>query len=168
MSSNSAVFTQTEDLYLHHHSWLVGWLQRRLGCSETSLDLAQDTFVRLLNKSELIAVREPRAYLSTIAHSLAVNHLRRRDVEKAYLETLALQDAPVVPSLEEQNLTIEALTTIITVLEGLPTRACEVFLLAQVEGLAYKQIAARLEITVNMVQKDMIKAMARCYAAVYS
>ena len=32
-----------ERLYLEHHGWLLGWLRRRLECSETAADLAHDT-----------------------------------------------------------------------------------------------------------------------------
>ncbi|MBV8624203.1 MAG: RNA polymerase subunit sigma, partial [Herbaspirillum sp.] len=34
-----------EALYCDHHSWLQGWLRRRLGNSEQAADLAQDTFL---------------------------------------------------------------------------------------------------------------------------
>ena len=36
-------------LYHAHHAWLRGWLSRRTGCREHAADLAQETFVRLLN-----------------------------------------------------------------------------------------------------------------------
>ncbi len=166
-SASSAVCDQTEALYLLHRTWLVRWLRRRLGCSETSADLAQDTFVRLLRKPTAAPVRKPRAYLRTIAHGLAVNHLRRRDVEQAYLAALAARPEQLAPSPEESELAIEALTKLVGALEGLPQRACEVFLLSQMEGLAYRQIAECLGITVNVVQKDMIKAMKCCYGAIY-
>lgn len=41
-----------EDLYSGHHGWLRSWLQKRLQCSETAADLAQDTFVRILLKEQ--------------------------------------------------------------------------------------------------------------------
>ncbi|MGY1952592.1 sigma factor-like helix-turn-helix DNA-binding protein [Pseudomonas pergaminensis] len=37
-------------LYQAHHSWLRGWLSRRTGCREHAADLAQETFVRLLDQ----------------------------------------------------------------------------------------------------------------------
>ena len=43
----------------------------------------------------------------------------------------------------------------------------EVFLLSQLEGLTYPQIAQRLQLSVNVVQKAMLKAYRHCYAAVY-
>ena len=161
------VCQQTEALYHSHHDWLVRWLYHRLNCIDTAADLAHDTFVRLLGKSELAPIREPRAYLGTIAHGLAVNYLRRCDVERAYLQALAAQETPLMPSLEERELVIEAINLILRAFDGLPKRAQEIFTLSQIEGLSYRQIAEQLDITVNIVQKDMIKAMTCCYAAIY-
>ena len=56
-------------LYQAHHSWLRGWLSRRTGCHERAADLAQDTFVRLLNARQQQTLQQPRAYLSSIARS---------------------------------------------------------------------------------------------------
>lgn len=50
-------------LYHAHHSWLVSWLNRRLGCVHNANDLAHDTFLRLITKSLSISqVDEPRAF----------------------------------------------------------------------------------------------------------
>ncbi|HSC68242.1 MAG TPA: sigma factor, partial [Cellvibrio sp.] len=81
-----------QSLYAHHHRWLYHWLRRRMGCSHTAADLAQDTFVRVLaRRSELGSrpVQEPRAYLWTVAKGLVVDHVRRRSLEQAYMEALA-------------------------------------------------------------------------------
>ena len=166
-SNVNAAHCRTEALYLSHHTWLLGWLYRRLGCSDTSADLAHDTFLRLLRKSDAPNIKEPRAYLSTVAHGLVVNHWRRKDIEKAYLKALAARPEPLAPSPEERELVIEALKAAVAILDGLPQRAREIFMLSQMDGLTYPQIAQRLGITVNIVQKDMIKAMSRCYLAVY-
>ena len=78
-------------LYRAHHGWLHGWLRAKLGNAFDAADLAQDTFLRVLrHRHELDALREPRAYLTTIAKRLLMNHHRRRSVEQAYLEALAI------------------------------------------------------------------------------
>src|SRR6218665_1313956 len=90
-----------ESLYTHHHGWLQGWLRRRLGDSWDAADVAQDVFMRLLTRRAPAAamdLRTPRAYLSTIAHGLVVDHWRRRELERAWLETLAQLPEPQAPS----------------------------------------------------------------------
>ncbi|MFJ2982807.1 MULTISPECIES: sigma-70 family RNA polymerase sigma factor [unclassified Pseudomonas] len=155
------------DLYLQHHSWVVSLLRRRLGNREQALDLAQDTFVRLL-RSELPApLREPRAYLSTVAGRLCLQHFRRQALERAYLESLAALEPQHQPSEETRLLVLEALDAVGQVLDGLGSRVREVFLLSQLDGLTYAQIGERLGLTVNVVQKAMLKAYRHCYAEVY-
>lgn len=48
------------ELYTDHHTWLHGWLRRKLGCSHRAADLAHDTFLRLLNRQEPVAIQEDR------------------------------------------------------------------------------------------------------------
>lgn len=150
-------------LYADHHGWLSGWLRKRLGCAENAADLAQDTFVRLLAKShEVAAIREPRAYLSTIAHGLLVNFWRRQDIERAYLEALALQPEAVTPSPETRELILETLLAIDAMLQRLPGKVREAFLLAQLEGLTYAAIGKHLGVSERMVKKYMAQAMLHC------
>lgn len=153
-------------LYRHHHGWLHSWLRKRLGCSEQAADLAQDTFLRMLGRRhEQIDLRQPRAYLATIARGLLVNHWRHLELERAWSETLAALPPALAPSLEEQHLAREALCQVARLLEGLPARTSEIFLLSQLDGLSYPQISRQLGISINVVQKAMLKAMRHCYQA---
>lgn len=154
-------------LYRSHHGWLVGLLRRKLGDIDNAADLAQDTFIRLLTAKDCGCLREPRAYLTTISSRLTAQYFRRRALERAYLEALAHLPEEAAPSPENQLLMIEALTAVSLVLEALPERTREIFLLSQLDGLTYSAIASRLGITVNVVQKAMVKAFQHCYAVVY-
>ena len=96
---------QVDLLYQAHHRWLRGWLGARVGCREHAADLAQDTFVRLLKARQVSPLKEPRAYLSSIARGLMIDQFRRRALENAYLESLASLPEQEAPS-EEQRLVI--------------------------------------------------------------
>ena len=74
-------------LYESHNLWLTSWLSKKLGCRTDATDLAHDTFLRVLSRQNLQDIVEPRAYLTTIAHGLMVNHLRRRDSNVPTLRT---------------------------------------------------------------------------------
>jgi len=92
-------------LYSDHHGWLKSWLRRRVDCSEQAADLAHDTFLRLLNRPrELDALRQPRAYLATIARGLMINLWQRQELERAWLESLQVLAPELTPTLEEQYL----------------------------------------------------------------
>lgn len=150
-------------LYSDHNGWLNGWLRRRLGCAHNAADLAQDTFVRLLSSPEnLASLRQPRAYLSTIAHGLVVNFWRRQSVERAYLEALAAQPEALAPSPEERELIVETLLAIDAMLLRLPSKVRQAFLLSQLDGLTYAVIAQRLSVSERMIKKYMAQAMLHC------
>ena len=82
-------------LYNDHNSWLKGWLRVRLGNTADACDLAQDTFLRVMTARHDAPIREPRGYLSAIARSLLIDKVRRRTIEQAYLQALALKPEPV-------------------------------------------------------------------------
>ncbi len=163
--STSSPHAGFDHLYTTHHSWLQSWIWRRLGHGNDAPDLAHDVFLRVLDSCRLTELREPRAYLTTVAHGVVVNHLRRRDIERAYLDALAAQPEASAPSAETLAILVETLTAVARLLDGLPARVREAFLLSQLDGLTYAQIAARLDTTVNMVQKYMVRALHHCYLA---
>lgn len=152
-------------LYSDHHGWLVGWLRRRLGNPCDAADLAQDTFVRVLGKPQsLQGVREPRAWLTTIAHGLVVDHTRRAALERACLDAIASLPEPLAPSAEERHLLIESLVRMDNLLAGLPAKARSAFLLSRLEGLSYPQIAQQLGVCLSSVEKYMATAIRHCLA----
>ncbi|MGE6663017.1 sigma-70 family RNA polymerase sigma factor [Pseudomonas sp. NPDC077408] len=150
-------------LYVDHQGWLNGWLRRQLGCNQRAADLAQDTFVRVLSKDQgLDAIREPRAYLHTIARGLLINHWRRRQIEQAYLEAIALQPEAVAPSPESQALVVETLMQVEAMLARLPEKVRRAFLLSQLHGMTYASIGLELGVSERMVKKYMAQAMLHC------
>ena len=156
-------------LYRDHHSWLQAFLCRRLGNTQDAADLAQDTFERILTAPDHIAEKqaawqldEPRAYLSVIAKRLVSNLFRRRSLEQAYLDTLLLVPEPQAPSEEQRYLILESLQQIDAMLGSLSERTRAAFLMAQLEGLAYAQIAERLAVSERSVKRYVAEGLARC------
>ncbi|CAN5587060.1 sigma-70 family RNA polymerase sigma factor [soil metagenome] len=165
----SAPHPQIRILYSNHHGWLQSWLARRLGNAADAADLAQDTFVRLLAAPEGTPekqgdwqLREPRAYLTLIAKRLVANLYRRRSLEQTYLDALALMPEPTAPSPEQQAIILETLQEIDAMLDGLAAPVRSAFLMAQLEGLGYAEIAAKLSVSERTVKRYMAEAMARC------
>lgn len=155
----------TQALYLQHHGWLVARLRRKLGCAWDAADLAQSTFVRVLTARGQPAdtLAEPRAYLTTIAQRLLANHLRRRQIERAYLDALATLPEPVAPPPDARLMVLETLVAIDRLLDGLPLAARKAFLLWRLEELTQEQIAAQLGISRTSVRRHLAAAAERCY-----
>ncbi len=154
-----------EGLYLVHRRWLTEWLRSRLGCPDNAADLAQDTFMRLLSAREIAPIREPRAFLTTVAKRVLFNHYRRQDLERAYLEALSQMPEPLAPSEEHRAIILQTLLDLDALLDGLPVLVKRAFLLAQVEGLGYQDIADELGISLATVKRYLHKAAMRCYFA---
>lgn len=154
-----------QSLYAEHHPWLCAWLRKRLGCFDHAADLAQDTFIRVLLQRKAPELREPRAYLSSVARSLMIDSFRRRALEQAYLETLAARPEALDVSPEARFLIIETLLEIDRLLDGLGARTREIFLLSQLDGLSYVEIGRQLNVSVNTVKKHAVRALTHCLLA---
>lgn len=153
------------ELYSHNHGWLVGWLRGKLGNAFDAADIAQDTYMRVLVSGRVPEhASQSRAYLARIAKHLVVDLHRRRRLEYAYTEALALLPAAQMPSLEERAIALETLCRLDAALDRLPRRVREAFLLSQFDGLTYSAIAQQLDVSVGAVRKYMLQAAQACFA----
>lgn len=145
------------------YAWLKSKLQRRVGSAADAEDLASSSFAELAGVQDPNTVREPRAFLTVIAQRLTFEMWRRRDLERAYLETLAGQEESVVPSAESVAEFTQALLLVDQALTGLSPKAKSAFIFSQIDGLTHAEIAERLDVSVSMVRKYIAQALARCY-----
>ncbi|MDQ8032687.1 MAG: sigma-70 family RNA polymerase sigma factor [Bordetella sp.] len=171
MGTDTGVQQQFHALYRDHHSWLFGWLRRRLGCSHHAADLAHDTFERLLasrdllmGRGEVLALDEPRAYLTTTARRLLIDRARREALERSYLAELEVlaQTLPHHPSPEQLLVAVQALEQICLVLEGVSAKARSAFLLHYLDGQTHACVASALGVSTRMVQKYLVQVLLHC------
>ncbi len=153
-----------QGLYRSHHSWLLGWLRRRLNGGDHAPDLAHDTFIRVMTRYDRLQFNEPRALLTTIARGLVIDHYRHTALERAYLDALAALPVDEAPSPETRLLILETLKQVDRMLDGLPVKVRRAFLLSQIDGLTYAEIAAELGVSLSSVQQYMTRAYRSCYA----
>ena len=153
-------------LYSNHHGWLLGWLCKKLGNAFDAADLTQDTFTRILASRDVSSLQEPRAYLTTVAKGLVVNWYQRQALERAYLEALAALPEQQAPSVEQRFIILETLYEIDAMLDALPPKVKRAFLLSQIEGLKYEDIAQQLNVSLITVKRYMKQAFLHCLAFV--
>nr|WP_240346506.1 MULTISPECIES: ferric citrate uptake sigma factor FecI [Pectobacterium] len=151
-----------ESLYGSHHGWLKHWLTGKLQSSFDADDIAQDTFLRVMNGESLTAIRDPKSFLCTVAKRVMVDLFRRNALEKAYLDRLAQLPEALAPSPEIQQQQLETLQQVDLMLDGLSHKARQAFLLSQLDGMAYGEIATRLNVSVSSVKKYVAKATEHC------
>ncbi len=152
-------------LYAAHHGWLHDWLRRRLGCRHDAEDLAHDTFARVLAGRHADVIREPRAFLATLAQRVLYSFWRRRELERSYLDSLMAMPEAHVPSEEDRAIVLQALVEIDALLGKLPAKARQAFLYSQLDGLSYPEIAERIGVSAITVRRYMKQAVTLCVAA---
>ncbi|ROL69105.1 RNA polymerase subunit sigma [Pseudomonas chlororaphis] len=156
------------ELYSDHHSWLHNWLRKKLGCSQRAADLAHDAFMRVLTLAEPQNIQEPRAFLATTAGRLLIDGARRRRIEEAYLQALAIHVSDAgMPDPEAIHVALEALEKIAVMLAGLPAKTREAFLLSRLDGLTYSEIASQLQVSAGTVKNYISSALVHCYHALH-
>lgn len=165
MPANNVTPQQIDILYTDHHGWLNAWLYKRLGNTHDAADLAQDVFLRLILKPAprgFINASEARAYLRTVANGMCINLWHRREIEQAWLDTLATQPEAFAPSAERQAIILEALYEVSTMLLALPTKVARAFLLIEACQMGQKEVAQELGVSTRMVRKYLAQAMLEC------
>lgn len=152
-------------LYTDHHGWLQGWLRRRLDNACDAADLAHDTFVRLMCRASPPRFDSPaaaRLYLRTTAQNLCIKRWQRQEVERAWLETLAVCPPDHHPSAERQAIALQALHEIAAMLATLPPRAAQAFVLTAACQMTDVEAAAELGVSDRTVRRYVAQAMLGC------
>lgn len=152
---------QAQQLFTGHHAWLLSRLKARLRNTAEAQDVAAETFLRVIAARQPVDVKEPRAFLTTIAKRLLFSLWRRRELEQAYLDALAQHPEEAAPSPEDRAVLLETLEHIVHVLDGLPLKARQAFVLSQIEGLGYLAIAEQLGISHSTVRRHMAEGFRR-------
>lgn len=157
-----------EILYCDHHDWLRGWLRRKLGNAADAADLAHDAFFRLIAMPAppgFSSFGEARGYLRAMAQGLCINLWHHREIEQAWLDTLAAQPEDYAPSAERQAIVLEALREIGTLLLDMPPKAARAFLMSAVCEMTSQEVAIELGVSTRMVRKYVAQVMLRCMQA---
>src|SRR5690606_41752278 len=94
----------------------------------------------------------PRRYRRLIANTPIRNRFRRAALSPPSLAPSAARPELTAPSPETQRLLIEAREAVYAVRDGLPARTRRIFLMAQLEDMPYKDIAAHLQVCAIVVQ----------------
>ncbi|MFG1172227.1 sigma-70 family RNA polymerase sigma factor [Erwiniaceae bacterium CAU 1747] len=163
MSSSLGSAENIALMYSEHHNWLQTSLRRRLGNASDAADLAQDVFLRLLTHPRTFdSLTGARAYLGAMARGMCIDLWRRREIERLWLDTLSNQPQPVAVSAEHSAIVLETLFQVDAMLRTLPAKVRTAFVMSQIRGLTYPEIATELAVSVRMVKKYMAQAMLHC------
>lgn len=155
-------------LFQQYGAELLRFLTLKLGCREQAADVVQDTFLRVRGVKDLAGISQPRAFLYKTALNLTVDVFRRQRVRAEGVTPFELiGDVPsTVPRQDDEVEAKERVRLLRNAIAELPPKCRQVFLLHKFMELSHTDIAGRLGISTNMVEKHVMKAMAHCRARV--
>ena len=154
-----------ERLFREHGSVLEAFLYRRTGSHADAIELAQETYVRMLQIKDMDAIRNAKAYMFSVAANLAKEHATRQGRARA---TLDISD-PVLeaelshdPKLADQIDHADTAARVQEALAELPAKCRAAFHLQHGHGMSYEEIARHLGVSTHMVKKYLSQAILHC------
>jgi RNA polymerase sigma-70 factor (ECF subfamily) len=148
--------------FVKHYEDLVNYVRHRFGDRAFACDVVQDVGVQLLQRPPGEPIHTPLAFLRHLSIHRAIDRWRRDEAHASHTESTGIA-VPDMRSDEidgEQALSYQqTLTELERIIDALPERCREVFILHKLHDLSQEEVAARLRISRNMVAKHMARAM---------
>lgn len=146
---------------------LLNFLHRQVGDRDAAADLAQESYARVLAAQRSgPPVMDGRALLYRTARNLVIDQHRRAALRRHdSLDEVAASDEPPAPQhLQPEEALVRQQTVhgYVQVIENLPPRCREAFVLHVIDGLPQAEIAARMGISVSMVEKHVVRGTLAC------
>lgn len=138
-------------------------MYRRCGCIETAADIVQETYQRMMSGNLWQQAENPRALMHRIAANLATDYERRHKVRDHYVDNVDFLSEELQSSngIDPEQIIAghQRLDTLTQAVNQLPPKCRMVFVLRKFEDLSHAEIAERLGISRNMVEKHLRNAM---------
>jgi len=148
-----------ERLFDRHHKKLYVFLYRLLNSKEDAEEILQDTFIKIWEKREEFIEGYPfEFFLYTIAKNAFLS-LNRKRVNRKIAEDYLHIFAEVTSNHTEEYVIFKETKAIIdAIINDLPPKRKEIFLLRRIEGFSRQEIADKLGISVITVDSQLLKA----------
>ncbi|MEX5504302.1 sigma-70 family RNA polymerase sigma factor [Pseudomonas putida] len=142
---------------------LVGYLRSRLGSRHAAEDIAQEAYLRILERCDDTQISHPRAFLYRTALNLVTDGHRRSKVRRAEpLEVLETDERFFVAPVHGVCRQEERLALLQRAVAELSETCRQCFLLRKLDGLSHGEIATRLGLSKATVEKHIVNAMKHC------
>ncbi len=147
------------ELYQRHHIQLFSYAIKFLHSEELAKDVVHDVFIKLWdNRAELPAITSFQSYLYVVCKNTILNILDRAARENRIKEEIGRQMLGTEPSVETVFLSTERKEIVKQVIEQLPPKRREIFMLCRIEGKSYEEVAQLLGVSASTVNDHLVKA----------
>lgn len=155
-ADSQAAFQQ---IFRQHYPSACRAIRRFIKENSTVEDLAQDVFVRFWERRHQIDIKTSiGAYIHRMAINEALTFLRKQKrFQQDNIDDFSFSDkaSSSIQVMEGEELKVKIQRAI----DSLPPKCRTVFLLSRHEELSYKEIAAKLGISIKTVENQMGKAL---------
>lgn len=152
---------------------LLPTIHRKTACRQSAFDVLHDALVRFVLTRNPRRDEQPHAYLQVIVRNVLIDdyHDRKHFVQLVTAESdhasqvdsavsgHALSHQAFMPSAEHLADIQQRINAMQKLIDRLPTRCREAFWLYRIDGMNQSEIAAQLGISLNMVQRHVMRAM---------
>ena len=152
-------------LFAEHGGALQAFLYRRVRNHPDAAELAQEVYVRMLRVPDMTTVRNPEAYLYAVASNLAKEHAQRTPHGSTVLnidDPLVQEQLAELPAFGGDLDRERRVRRLREVLDQLSPKCRAAVVLQYWHGLSYEEIAQRLGVSANMVNKYLSQALMHC------
>jgi len=146
-----------EELFRTTYPKLAGWVRRLVDDDDTAHEIAAEAFVRLL--SRWTRVESPQSYLYMIATNLIRDHWRKAERERRAIRSVTAAAALDEAAYPDQDVEVRNL------LQSLPPRLRDPFLLHYYAGFPIREVAALLHRPEGTIKADLFAARAKLKTA---
>lgn len=148
-------------IYRTYSKRLFGFILQIIKNDSDAEEIVQEVFVKIWeSRGHIDNFSLFDSYLFTIAYNKTISFIRKRLSEKRYIDHVkSLQniDENTEPFDDSEFKILSKQVN--TLVDQLPPRQKEVFTLHRQEGLAYKEIAEKMNISKNTVENHMARAL---------
>ncbi len=144
-----------ELVFKNYYPHLVLLAQKYLGDKDLSESIVQSVFVKMWEKRAETTIKSLRGFLVVAVRNRCTNELKHRQVVHAYEKRHADMAEPVWMSFSE-NVYLQKINSVI---DELPEQRRRIFKMSRMDGLKYKEIAEKLNISPKTVEVQMGKAL---------
>lgn len=147
------------DYLVERYASLKLRLTRVLRNGDLAGDALQDTWLRVQSQPADDAIQSPTAYLMHMAVNIAIDIRRKqgRTLSSDDVEDL-LELADPAPDPARSAEARSELDALVKVMRGLPQRRREILILVRWEGMAQKDVARLLGVSVRTVEHELKRA----------
>lgn len=148
-----------ESLFNLYHKRLYYFLFGLLKSKEDAEEIVQETFLKIWESRELFLENYPfESLLFRIAKNAFLNYNRKKVNRTVFEKHFGFFTDLSESSADQYILFQETQSIIETIVNGLPPKRKEIFLLQKIEGLSRQEIASKLGISIITVDGQLLKA----------